>query len=157
MIIGLISDTHGLLRPEAVESLAGADMIIHAGDIGSRPLLSALRTIAPVVAVLGNNDDPGEWEDLPRFSTLRVEGVWILDIHEVALIQPEMRIPTPDIVVFGHSHRPASYIEGGIHYINPGAAGKRRFSLPISTARIQLDRGKWEVTFHNLLDERLLP
>lgn len=157
MLIGLISDTHGLLRPEAVQALAGVDLLLHAGDLHSRDILAGLEAIAPLQAVLGNNDSPADWLDLPHFFRGEYEGVRILMIHEVAHLRPDMLTPKPDLIIFGHSHKPAFYEQEGIHYLNPGAAGHKRFSLPISVALLKVDAGKWEVRFINLLDERPLP
>jgi putative phosphoesterase len=136
--IGLISDTHGLLRPQALDALAGCAHIIHAGDIGGPEILQALAAIAPVTAVRGNNDRE-EWaRQLPDIATLEVEGASIAVIHD--LNQWRMA-QAPRVVVSGHSHKPACHTRDGILYINPGSAGPRRFKLPIAVARLTLDDG----------------
>src|SRR5215471_3503033 len=124
MLIGLISDTHGLLRPEAVAALRGAQLIIHAGDVGRFEILDKLRTVAPVVAVRGNIDTDA-WAD--RLPETAVTGN-IFVIHDVKQLKAVP--PGCDIVVSGHSHKPEQHDRGGILYINPGSAGPRRFRLP---------------------------
>lgn len=157
MLIGLISDTHDLLRPEAERALANSDVILHAGDIGNVEILERLQAIAPVFAVRGNNDDPSEWPALPATYATVWEGISILMLHEIDFFRPAKLEMMPQLVIFGHSHKPASYEKQGIHFINPGAAGRKRFSLPISVAMLEVNAGKWNVEFINLLDERPLP
>jgi putative phosphoesterase len=131
MRIGLISDTHNLLREEARQALAGVDHIVHAGDICTREVLDALAAIAPVTAVRGNNDQ-GAWADeLPASARVRFERVAVLVVHDLATIagEPEHAI---DVVVSGHSHRPRIERRGSVLYVNPGSAGPRRFRLPVS-------------------------
>ncbi len=145
MIIGLIADTHGLLRPEALTALAGVDLIIHAGDVGGRAVLAALRAIAPVEAVRGNSDDPHD-PDLPRERTLPV-GRLTLHVshgHELGSPTPERLAATydADIIVFGHTHRALSVRIGPRLIVNPGAAGPRRFKLQPSVARLRLTAGE---------------
>jgi uncharacterized protein len=154
MIVGLISDTHGLLRPEALSALEGVDVILHAGDVGAPEVLIGLEAIAPVEAVHGNIDPRDAWPHTLRFS---FGGVQILMLHDLSHLTPAMLATQPTLVVYGHSHMPALYLQAGIHYLNPGAAGKKRFSLPISVARLHIDGAKWRVEFLNLLDERPLP
>ena len=132
MKIGLISDTHGLLRPEALDALAGVEAIIHAGDIGTAGIIEELRRVAPVHAVRGNNDR-GPWaRKLPLRLDLRLGGSRILvlhDINEVSLDPQEDRI---DVVVSGHSHKPGVVQRDGLLLVNPGSAGPRRFKLPVT-------------------------
>lgn len=154
MVIGLISDTHGLLRPEACAALAGVDMILHAGDVGAPAIVAELGRIAPAQAVHGNNDPPDAW---PHHIWVRLGALDLLLIHEVVDVAAVVQARTPQLVVFGHSHKPASYAQGGVHYLNPGAAGPRRFSLPISVARLHVSGTDWQAEFINLLDERPLP
>ena len=132
--VGLISDTHGLLRPEAIEALRGSDFIVHAGDIGNREILEALARIAPVTAVRGNNDK-GSWAASIRESeVLRVGEALIYVIHDLADLALD---PAGyHVVVSGHSHRPRCESRGGVLYVNPGSAGPRRFSLPVSVGRL---------------------
>lgn len=137
-LIGVISDTHGLVRPEAVDALRGVGMILHAGDIGGPEVLDALNGIAPVVAVRGNNDK-GEWaEGLPDREVVRVgvASIYMLhDLKEIGLGPPGGVIQA---VVSGHSHKPSVEERGGILYVNPGSAGPRRFKLPVSVARLRV-------------------
>ena len=139
--IGLISDTHGLLRPEACVALAGVERIIHAGDICDAQVLRALSDIAPVLAVRGNNDR-GAWADaLREQETLDIGGVRILvlhDLHEIGIAPENAGI---DVVVSGHSHRPSVNKARGVLYVNPGSAGPRRFRLPISLAFLEIHEG----------------
>ena len=139
-IVGLISDTHGLLRPEAIEALAGCSLILHAGDVGGEAVLAALRHIAPVRAVRGNNDH-GPWaEALPETDALTVaeQRVFLThDVHQVSITAAS----GVDVVVSGHSHRPGCVTSDGVLFVNPGSAGPRRFRLPIAVARLHLGPG----------------
>ena len=135
-VIGVISDTHGLLRPEAVEALRGVELILHAGDVGSPEVLDALKGIAPVVAVRGNNDK-GAWaKDLPAWEVAEVGVVFIYMIHDVKEIDLNPTAAGFQVVVSGHSHKPSVEERKGVLYVNPGSAGPRRFKLPISVARL---------------------
>ena len=137
-LIGVISDTHGLVRPQAVEALAGVDMILHAGDIGDDAVLDTLRDIAPVVAVRGNNDK-GEWANvIPDWEVVEVGPVSIYMLHNLNEIDISP-VGTFQVVVSGHSHKPAIEEKRGVLYLNPGSAGPRRFDLPISVAHLQID------------------
>ncbi len=139
--IGLISDTHGLLRPEAVRALAGVRHIIHAGDIGGLEILERLGAIAPVAAVRGNNDK-GPWADrIPSTLALELEGVSIHVLHDVKEMELDPLAAGFDIVVSGHSHMPAVSERDGIRFVNPGSAGPRRFSLPVTIAYLDVDPG----------------
>jgi len=137
-LIGIISDTHGLVRPEAVVALQGVDLILHAGDIGNQDVLETLRQIAPVVAVRGNNDK-GEWaKDLPDWEVSEVGPVSIYMLHDLK----EMDV-RPDglfqVVVSGHSHNPSVEERKGVLYVNPGSAGPKRFSLPVTLAHLKVE------------------
>ena len=135
-VIGVISDTHGLLRPEAVEALHGVEMILHAGDVGNPEVLDALQGIAPVVAVRGNNDK-GAWaEELPAWEVAEVGLVFIYMIHDVKEIDLSPAAAGFQVVVSGHSHKPSVEERKGVLYVNPGSAGPRRFKLPVSVARL---------------------
>ena len=136
--IGLISDTHGLLRPEALAFLHGADRVIHAGDIGSAAILEALNAIAPVTAVRGNNDIEG-WHHLSATACVQVEDVLVFAIHDVKELRAHPLPGATRVVVCGHSHRPAASERGGVLYVNPGSAGPRRFRLPVSVAELIVD------------------
>jgi len=131
MIIGVISDTHGLLRPEAVEALAGLDRIIHAGDVGDPVILESLGQIAPVTVVRGNVDK-GAWsQKLPDTNVLEVEGLSIYVLHSLEQLDLKPEAAGFAAVVYGHSHVPKQEIRNGVLYFNPGSAGPRRFSLPV--------------------------
>lgn len=133
-IVGLISDTHSLLRPQALHALRGSDHIVHAGDIGKPEILSALRSLAPVVAVRGNNDRDTWAQSLPDTALLRVGGVSIHVLHDLAALAIDPLAAGHQVVVSGHSHRPRVQERGGVLFVNPGSAGPRRFKLPVSVA-----------------------
>jgi putative phosphoesterase len=140
MRIGIISDTHGLLRPEAVERLAGVDHIIHAGDIGRSEVISELRKIAPVTAVRGNIDRD-EWAaGYPPTALVKLGGRFFYVLHNRAELDLDPAAAGIDVVVSGHSHQPKIETVDGVIYLNPGSAGPRRFSLPIALATIELSR-----------------
>jgi len=140
--IGLISDTHGLLRPEAVAFLRGCSHIIHAGDVGGAHVLEGLAALAPLTAVRGNND-AGAWADaLAEFETLRVGGVTIDVIHDLGALKHRDARTGGQIVVSGHSHKPKVEQRGNILFVNPGSAGPRRFRLPVSVAELLVDRAE---------------
>jgi putative phosphoesterase len=130
--VGLISDTHGLLRPEALEALRGCAHIIHAGDIGDAAILASLREIAPVTAVRGNNDRAAWASGIADTQMVQVEAARIYVIHDIAELDIDPVAAGVNAVVAGHSHKPASHVKGEVLYVNPGSAGPRRFSLPIS-------------------------
>ena len=135
--VGLISDTHGLLRPEALQFLGGADHIIHGGDIGDPAILEALRSIAPLTAVRGNNDRDRWARALPERAQLKVGRVAIYVLHNLAELELD---PTGQyrVIVAGHSHKPMIEEREGVLYVNPGSAGPRRFSLPIAVADLRI-------------------
>lgn len=134
--IGIISDTHGLLRPEALAALQGSDHLLHAGDIGDPLILERLAAIAPVTAVRGNNDRDAAYGTVPECLQLELAGVAIVLLHDIKAFDAR-RTPC-DVVVCGHSHKPRVETVDGILQINPGSAGPRRFSLPVSVARLVL-------------------
>jgi uncharacterized protein len=136
--IGLISDTHGLLRPEAIAFLRGSDYIVHAGDIGDAAVLSQLSAVAPVTAVRGNNDN-GAWaKGIAETEVLKVGGVSIYILHDLAQLELDPLAAGYQVVVSGHSHKPLLEQRGGVLYVNPGSAGPRRFKLPIAVAELQV-------------------
>ncbi len=140
IVVGVISDTHGLLRPEAVAALASVDLIVHAGDIGSAALLDELAAIAPVVAVRGNNDR-GRWAAaLPETVTTEIAGVRLHVVHDLKTLRGDPATLGVDVVISGHSHKPRVARRAGMLLLNPGSAGPRRFSLPIAVARLRLGR-----------------
>ena len=139
--VGVISDTHGLLRPEALAALRGSARIVHAGDIGNAAVLAELGALAPVTAVRGNNDH-GPWADaIAETARLQVDDVGIFVVHDVAEAR---RTPPPAgcrVVVSGHSHKPGVVERDGILWVNPGSAGPRRFRLPVSVAHLLVGQG----------------
>ncbi len=140
--IGLISDTHGLVRPSALALLAGCDRILHAGDICDPTVLKTLATIAPVLAVRGNNDR-GAWADaLSTLEIVEVGGVSILVIHDLDDLDIDPRAAGIRVVVSGHSHKPLVTTRDDVLFVNPGSAGPRRFSLPISLGVLAVDEGR---------------
>jgi putative phosphoesterase len=151
-LIGVISDTHGLLRPEAASALAGVELIIHAGDIGTPEILEALTRIAPVQAVRGNTDR-GAWAaDLPHSRVVEVGGILIYVLHELFTLDLDPATAGFAAVIFGHSHSPHMERKNGVLYLNPGSAGPRRFKLPITMATINLQNTSLHVDFINLLE-----
>jgi putative phosphoesterase len=140
--IGVISDTHGLLRPEALEALWGSDSIIHAGDIGEPDILDRLAEIAPVTAVRGNVDR-GAWaRKIPATNVLEVEGASIYVIHDLSQLDLKPEAAGFAVVVSGHSHVPKQETKNGVLYFNPGSAGPRRFRLPVTLGKLVLREGK---------------
>ena len=135
--IGLISDTHGLLRPEAVDVLRGSDFIVHAGDIGEN-VLEPLSTIAPVTAVRGNNDRAAWAERFQETESLRFGEITLHVLHDLAQLAIDPGAAGVDVVVTGHSHRPKIERRSGVLYVNPGSAGPVRFNLPVSVALMQV-------------------
>ncbi len=138
--IGLISDTHGLMRPEALAELKGSEIILHAGDIGKPEVLTWLETIAPVIAIRGNNDREPWAKKLPEIVNLKVNGLRIQMIHNVNEIERDLSADFR-IVVSGHSHKAGVVTRDGVLFINPGSACPRRFKLPVAVARLNM-RGK---------------
>jgi putative phosphoesterase len=140
--VGVISDTHGLVRPEALAALRGVARILHAGDIGTPDVLARLATIAPVVAVRGNVDRDAWAAELPETCRFELAGRRVFMTHRLSLTAPDAVSLDADIVVFGHSHRPESARRDGVLFLNPGSAGPRRFRLPVAVARLRFARGK---------------
>lgn len=141
--IGLISDTHGLLRQNAIDALTGVDLILHAGDIDNPAILDQLNRIAPVRAVLGNMDrDPGLGH-LPRFDVIETGGIYISIIHDRDQLDLDPAAAGFSVVVCGHSHRPSIEKKGGVLYINPGSAGPRRFKLPVSVGFLDINGAEY--------------
>jgi putative phosphoesterase len=151
--IGLISDTHGLLREEALRALEGSQLIIHAGDVGEPGILTVLRKIAPVFAVKGNVDK-GSWTaELPATEVVEAGPATLYVIHDLHDLDLDPAAAGFQIVVSGHSHKPGQTKRGGVTYINPGSAGPRRFQLPVTIARLDLALAPWEATFVDLLEQ----
>lgn len=146
MRIGVISDTHGLLRPAAIDALRGSDRIIHAGDVGSPEILDALRALAPVTAVRGNIDTAPWAAALPETAVLEVDGSRILVLHQ----RDHAPADGFRMVVSGHSHKAACETVDGVIYLNPGSAGPRRFRLPVTLARVETNCHPWRIEFAEL-------
>jgi uncharacterized protein len=139
-LLGLISDTHGLLRPEALELLRPCTHIVHAGDVGGPEILAQLESVAPVTAIRGNVDS-GAWADeLPVTAAVQVGDLNIYVVHDVHDLDLNPVVAGIDLVVSGHSHRPGVRVQSGVCYLNPGSAGPRRFQLPITLARMRASR-----------------
>ena len=138
MLIGIISDTHGLLRPEALTALAGVDHILHAGDVGDPAILDALRQIAPVTAIRGNVDTYGDCAKLPATEAVELGGRLFYLVHSVQWLDINPEAAGIAMVVSGHSHQPGIETRNGVIYLNPGSAGPRRFKLPVTLALVVL-------------------
>lgn len=153
-MVGLIADTHGLLREEAVRALQGSELIIHAGDVGKPAILDALRELAPVVVVRGNIDG-GPWgRTLPPTAVAEIGGKTVYVLHNLDELDLDPAAAGFHVVVSGHSHKPERFEKAGVLYVNPGSAGPRRFNLPISVARLDLGREPWRVDFIELADRK---
>jgi putative phosphoesterase len=141
ILIGVISDTHGLLRPEALEALRGSEHIIHAGDVGTPEILEKLSAIAPVTAVRGNVDK-GAWSrKLPETQVLELGGISIYVLHDLAQLDLKPKAAGFMVVASGHTHVPKQEMRDGVLYFNPGSAGPRRFKLPVTVGRLILEDG----------------
>jgi hypothetical protein len=149
-VIGLISDTHGLLREEAKLALRGCELIIHAGDVGKPEIIDVLKAVAPIVVVRGNIDK-GPWASgLPATAVIEFHSAMIYVLHRLEDLDLDPAAAGFHVVVSGHSHRPGSEERGGVLYVNPGSAGPRRFRLPVTIARIDLGESPWKVEFVEL-------
>lgn len=155
MRIGVISDTHGLLRPEALEALRGVEHIIHAGDVGDPGILKELSEIAPVTAVRGNVD-VGPWADaLPETEVLEAGGASIYVIHNLDKLDLKAEAAGLTAVIYGHSHVPRQEMKNGVLYFNPGSAGPRRFRLPISVGRLRVEGSRVEAEIVKLVSLKI--
>jgi hypothetical protein len=137
--VGVVSDTHGLLRPAVLEALAGCDLVLHAGDVGAPSVLDGLARIAPVRAVRGNVDGSGALAHLPRTETVELAGHLVHVLHVLDELDLDPGRAGLAVVIYGHTHRPAQEVRDGVLYLNPGSAGPRRFDLPVSLARLTAD------------------
>lgn len=137
-IVGVISDTHGLLRPEAVSVLRGSDLILHAGDVGSSAVVESLAAIAPVIAVRGNIDTEPWAQELPGDVVAEIGQTNIYMLHDISKLDLKPEAAGFAAVIYGHSHKPKQERRGGVLYFNPGSAGPRRFRLPISVGRLRI-------------------
>jgi putative phosphoesterase len=142
LLIGVLSDTHGLLRPAAMEALAGVDHILHAGDIGDASILDALRAIAPVTAIRGNIDREGPCAELPATEAVDLGGCLTYIVHSLDDLDLSPKAAGMRMVVCGHSHKPSVEEREGVLYLNPGSAGPRRFKLPVSVALVRVVEGR---------------
>jgi uncharacterized protein len=150
-VIGLISDTHGLLRQEALAALLGSDLIVHAGDVGDAKILDQLRTVAPLVAVRGNVDDEPWASELPMTAVIEAGSARIYVLHDIHQLNFDPVAAEFNIVITGHSHKPSRMERSGVLYLNPGSAGPRRFQLPVTVARLNLIQAPWTIDFIDLL------
>jgi uncharacterized protein len=148
-LLGIISDTHGLLRPEALSALQGSDAIIHAGDVGNPAILDRLKSIAPLFAVRGNVDTEPWSCSLPLTAVVELQSVSIYVLHNLEQLDRNPKTAGFHVVISGHTHKPESRWRDGVLYVNPGSAGPRRFALPISLARLELHKTPWQVEFVN--------
>ncbi|OPA91111.1 YfcE family phosphodiesterase [Pseudomonas fluorescens] len=152
MKVGVISDTHGLLRPEAVAALQGCEQIIHAGDIGSPEILDQLAQIAPLHVVRGNNDQDAPWaQQVPDHLMLDVDGWRTLVVHDIADV-PALLDAQTRLVITGHSHKPLIEWRGAVLYVNPGSAGRRRFKLPVTLAVLEVQAESIQSRLISLVD-----
>ncbi|HMD17987.1 MAG TPA: metallophosphoesterase family protein [Terriglobales bacterium] len=142
VILGVISDTHGLLRPEALRALRGSDRILHAGDVGAPEILDALAQIAPVTAVRGNVDTKPWARSLPETEVVEAAGVSIYILHDLSQLDLKPQAAGFRVVVYGHSHQPTMEEKNGVLYFNPGSAGPRRFHRPVSVGKLVIEAGK---------------
>lgn len=138
MLVGVLSDTHGLLRPQVLEALAGVEHILHAGDVGDIRILDKLREIAPVTAIRGNVDTIGPCAKLPATEAVEFGGHFLYMLHAIEDLDLNPRAAKIQVVISGHSHKPSITEREGVVYLNPGSVGPRRFSLPISLAMLHL-------------------
>jgi putative phosphoesterase len=141
-VFGIISDTHGLLRPEALRALRGSDRILHAGDVGAPEILEALAQIAPVTAIRGNVDTAPWARTLPATEVVNAGGVSIFMLHNLAQLDLKPEAAGFDVVIYGHTHHPKMEERNGVLYFNPGSAGPRRFNLPVSLGKLMIEEGK---------------
>ena len=151
MHIGIISDTHGLLRPEAERALQGVDLIVHAGDVGDPEILARLKRIAPVFAVRGNVDTSPWAQELPLTTVVEADGASLYVLHNLRELDLHPDGGNFDFVISGHTHQPEQAKKNGVLYINPGSAGPRRFNLPITLALIDLGKRPWSAHFVKLV------
>ena len=144
MLVGIISDTHGLMRPEAITALQGSDLIIHAGDVGTPEIIDRLNAIAPTHAVRGNVDTQSWARSLPDTRVVEAAGLTLFVLHVRAELVVDPVIAGYAAVIFGHSHNPSIETRGGVLWLNPGSAGPRRFRLPITVARVRISGQQME-------------
>jgi uncharacterized protein len=151
MLVGVISDTHGLLRPEALAALAGVEHILHAGDVGQIEILESLRAIAPLTAIRGNIDTGGACAELPATEMVELGGRLFYLVHAIDDLDISPAAAGVDVVVFGHSHKPSIERRNEVVYLNPGSAGPRRFQLPVTLALVTVSEHGVEMRVERLL------
>ncbi len=151
MRIGVISDTHGLLRPEAEQALQGVDLIVHAGDVGKPDILARLKSIAPVFAVRGNVDTDPWAQELPETAVVEADGASLYVVHNLRQLELNPEGGGFDAVISGHTHQAEQWERNGVLYLNPGSAGPRRFRLPVTLALVDLTEEPWKVEIVELL------
>ena len=152
MRIGVISDTHGLLRPEARRALQGVQLILHAGDVGTPEILTQLKLIAPVFAVRGNVDREPWAEELQLTTVVEISGFHFYVLHNLRDLDLKPQVAGFDAVISGHTHQTDQHEESGVLYLNPGSAGPRRFHLPVTLALVELTKKPWKVELVRLLE-----
>ena len=158
MKLGIVSDTHGLLRPEVAPALAGVEIILHLGDVGKISILTELAKIAPVAAIRGNIDRDGPCSELPETDVVLVEGRYVYMLHDLGTLHLDPAAGKFAAVLFGHSHVPNFYRRKGVLYFNPGSCGPRRFELPVTVGRLTVHSdGEFKAEIVPLLLEMLLP
>lgn len=153
MRIGVISDTHGLLRPEALRALHGVQLILHAGDVGSPEILAQLKTVAPVFAVRGNVDIQPWAQELPVTTVVETSGLHFYVLHNLRDLDIKPQAAGFDAVVSGHTHLAEQRVDEGVLYLNPGSAGPRRFRLPVTLSLLEVGKKPWKVEIVRLLDD----
>jgi uncharacterized protein len=152
MRIGVISDTHGLLRPEAQRALLGVQLIIHAGDVGAPEILAQLKNIAPVFAVRGNVDTQPWAQELPLSTVVETSGFNLYVLHNLRDLDLKPQAAGFDAVISGHTHQAEQHFDSGVLYLNPGSAGPRRFQLPVTLALLEIAKRPWKVEIVRLLE-----
>jgi putative phosphoesterase len=152
MRIGVISDTHGLIRPEALRALQGVQLIIHAGDVGAPEVLTQLKLIAPVFAVRGNVDTEPWAQGLPLTTVVEISGSQFYVLHNLRELDLNPKAAGFDAVISGHTHAADQHEDSGVLYLNPGSAGPRRFQLPITLAQVEVGKKPWRVELVRLLE-----
>jgi len=152
MRIGVISDTHGLLRPEALDALVGVQLLIHAGDVGAPEILTQLKAIAPVFAVRGNVDTQSWAQELPMTTVVETSGFQFYVLHNLRDLDLNPQAAGFDAVISGHTHQAEQRLEAGVLYLNPGSAGPRRFQLPVTLALLEVSQKPWKVEIIRLLE-----
>lgn len=152
MLIGIVSDSHGLLRPSVLEQLQGVDHILHGGDVGPESILADLRKIAPVTVVRGNVDREPWCSRIRTYELIEFEQVKVWMIHDLAQLDLMPESAGISLVVYGHSHAPSCEVKNGVTYLNPGSIGPRRFSLPISMARMKVSGAHYEIELIKLME-----